>query len=201
MSLHTLLLKRSRKLGKFMKISVCELLLCFCFVLDYMTRIDIGHVDFLETVHKQAKKPYVIVGLHFDQVCFIKQNALRDFTDLSSLMVLVERAKFAITNFEQTKNLTWTRKGEVQSHNLSMTTCKPVLQSFWTSLPQGKHVFKFPKMLNTIRITDMVTTVKMWYIVLLLQDLSDKIRIVNRFKWPNFRPLVSDTVNLWLAGL
>lgn len=32
-----------------------------------MTRIDIGHVDFLETVHKQAKKPYVIVGLHFDQ--------------------------------------------------------------------------------------------------------------------------------------
>ncbi|XP_056303745.1 ethanolamine-phosphate cytidylyltransferase [Danio aesculapii] len=27
----------------------------------------IGHVDFLETVHKQAEKPYVIVGLHFDQ--------------------------------------------------------------------------------------------------------------------------------------
>lgn len=67
-----------------------------------MTCIDIGHVDFLETVHKQAEKPYVIVGLHFDQVCFIKTNALRDFTDLSSLMVLVERAKFAITNFDQT---------------------------------------------------------------------------------------------------
>lgn len=27
----------------------------------------IGHVDFLETVHRQAEKPYVIVGLHFDQ--------------------------------------------------------------------------------------------------------------------------------------
>uniref|UniRef100_A0A671T9S5 ethanolamine-phosphate cytidylyltransferase n=1 Tax=Sinocyclocheilus anshuiensis TaxID=1608454 RepID=A0A671T9S5_9TELE len=27
----------------------------------------IGHVDFLKTVHKQAEKPYVIVGLHFDQ--------------------------------------------------------------------------------------------------------------------------------------
>ncbi|NP_001006037.1 ethanolamine-phosphate cytidylyltransferase [Danio rerio] len=27
----------------------------------------IGHVDFLETVHGQAEKPYVIVGLHFDQ--------------------------------------------------------------------------------------------------------------------------------------
>lgn len=29
---------------------------------------DIGHVDFLEEVHKLAKSPYVIVGLHFDQV-------------------------------------------------------------------------------------------------------------------------------------
>uniref|UniRef100_A0A8C5EB18 ethanolamine-phosphate cytidylyltransferase n=1 Tax=Gouania willdenowi TaxID=441366 RepID=A0A8C5EB18_GOUWI len=27
----------------------------------------IGHVDFLEMVYKQAEKPYVIVGLHFDQ--------------------------------------------------------------------------------------------------------------------------------------
>uniref|UniRef100_A0A672Q9K5 ethanolamine-phosphate cytidylyltransferase n=1 Tax=Sinocyclocheilus grahami TaxID=75366 RepID=A0A672Q9K5_SINGR len=27
----------------------------------------IGNVDFLKTVHKQAEKPYVIVGLHFDQ--------------------------------------------------------------------------------------------------------------------------------------
>lgn len=27
----------------------------------------IGHVDFLETVYKQADKPYVIAGLHFDQ--------------------------------------------------------------------------------------------------------------------------------------
>lgn len=29
---------------------------------------DIGHVDFLEMVYKQAERPYVIVGLHFDQV-------------------------------------------------------------------------------------------------------------------------------------
>ncbi|XP_029364397.1 ethanolamine-phosphate cytidylyltransferase-like isoform X5 [Echeneis naucrates] len=27
----------------------------------------IGHVDFLEAVHKLAQKPYIIVGLHFDQ--------------------------------------------------------------------------------------------------------------------------------------
>uniref|UniRef100_A0A8P4KRU1 ethanolamine-phosphate cytidylyltransferase n=1 Tax=Dicentrarchus labrax TaxID=13489 RepID=A0A8P4KRU1_DICLA len=27
----------------------------------------IGHVDFLEMVYKQAERPYVIVGLHFDQ--------------------------------------------------------------------------------------------------------------------------------------
>ncbi|KAL4658163.1 ethanolamine-phosphate cytidylyltransferase [Arapaima gigas] len=27
----------------------------------------IGHVDFLEAVHKQSDKPYIIVGLHFDQ--------------------------------------------------------------------------------------------------------------------------------------
>lgn len=27
----------------------------------------IGHVDFLEAVHKLAEKPYIIVGLHFDQ--------------------------------------------------------------------------------------------------------------------------------------
>ena len=29
---------------------------------------DIGHVDFLEAVHGLAERPYVIVGLHFDQV-------------------------------------------------------------------------------------------------------------------------------------
>uniref|UniRef100_A0A3B3ZI71 ethanolamine-phosphate cytidylyltransferase n=1 Tax=Periophthalmus magnuspinnatus TaxID=409849 RepID=A0A3B3ZI71_9GOBI len=28
----------------------------------------IGHVDFLEAVHKLSDKPYIIVGLHFDQV-------------------------------------------------------------------------------------------------------------------------------------
>uniref|UniRef100_A0A8C9U252 ethanolamine-phosphate cytidylyltransferase n=1 Tax=Scleropages formosus TaxID=113540 RepID=A0A8C9U252_SCLFO len=27
----------------------------------------IGHVDFLEAVHKQSEKPYIIAGLHFDQ--------------------------------------------------------------------------------------------------------------------------------------
>lgn len=32
---------------------------------------DIGHVDFLEAVHKLAVKPYIIVGLHFDQVSLI----------------------------------------------------------------------------------------------------------------------------------
>lgn len=32
--------------------------------------LDIGHVDFLEAVHKLAEKPYIIVGLHFDQVSF-----------------------------------------------------------------------------------------------------------------------------------
>lgn len=29
---------------------------------------DIGHVDFLEKVHSLAEQPYVIAGLHFDQV-------------------------------------------------------------------------------------------------------------------------------------
>lgn len=32
---------------------------------------DIGHVDFLEAVYKLAEKPYIIVGLHFDQVSLI----------------------------------------------------------------------------------------------------------------------------------
>ena len=32
---------------------------------------DIGHVDFLEAVHKLAEKPYIIVGLHFDQVSLL----------------------------------------------------------------------------------------------------------------------------------
>lgn len=31
---------------------------------------DIGHVDFLEKVHGLAERPYVIAGLHFDQVSF-----------------------------------------------------------------------------------------------------------------------------------
>lgn len=39
-----------------------------CFCLDHNFFADIGHVDFLEMVYKQAEKPYVIVGLHFDQV-------------------------------------------------------------------------------------------------------------------------------------
>lgn len=29
---------------------------------------DIGHVDFLEKVYGLAERPYVIAGLHFDQV-------------------------------------------------------------------------------------------------------------------------------------
>lgn len=29
---------------------------------------DIGHVDFLEKVHGLAERPYIIAGLHFDQV-------------------------------------------------------------------------------------------------------------------------------------
>lgn len=29
---------------------------------------DIGHVDFLEKVHRLADRPYIIAGLHFDQV-------------------------------------------------------------------------------------------------------------------------------------
>lgn len=40
---------------------------------------DIGHVDFLEAVHKLAEKPYIIVGLHFDQVsllCVLVRHSL-----------------------------------------------------------------------------------------------------------------------------
>lgn len=40
---------------------------CYC-CLDASLLADIGHVDFLEMVHKQAERPYIIVGLHFDQV-------------------------------------------------------------------------------------------------------------------------------------
>lgn len=39
----------------------------FCYLL--LNRgTDIGHVDFLEKVHGLAERPYVIAGLHFDQV-------------------------------------------------------------------------------------------------------------------------------------
>lgn len=37
-------------------------------LLPWLFSADIGHVDFLEMVYKQAEKAYVIVGLHFDQV-------------------------------------------------------------------------------------------------------------------------------------
>lgn len=40
----------------------------YCFRLDCESPADIGHVDFLEMVYKQAERPYIIVGLHFDQV-------------------------------------------------------------------------------------------------------------------------------------
>lgn len=43
----------------------------YCFCLDHKFLADIGHVDFLEMVYKQAERPYVIVGLHFDQVHLI----------------------------------------------------------------------------------------------------------------------------------
>lgn len=36
--------------------------------LTHLVSSDIGHVDFLEAVHRLAEKPYIIVGLHFDQV-------------------------------------------------------------------------------------------------------------------------------------
>lgn len=35
--------------------------------LDPRLLSDIGHVDFLDAVHKLAESPYIIVGLHFDQ--------------------------------------------------------------------------------------------------------------------------------------
>lgn len=41
---------------------------CFCFL---TLLSDIGHVDFLEAVHKLAEKPYIIVGLHFDQASLV----------------------------------------------------------------------------------------------------------------------------------
>uniref|UniRef100_A0A672YIE3 ethanolamine-phosphate cytidylyltransferase n=1 Tax=Sphaeramia orbicularis TaxID=375764 RepID=A0A672YIE3_9TELE len=47
----------------------------------------IGHVDFLEAVHKLADKPYIIVGLHFDQVSLC----------LSYVSEVVIGAPFAVT--------------------------------------------------------------------------------------------------------
>lgn len=47
-----------------------------CYCLDHKFLADIGHVDFLEMVYKQAEKPYVIVGLHFDQVHLITDTHL-----------------------------------------------------------------------------------------------------------------------------
>ncbi|CAF89337.1 unnamed protein product, partial [Tetraodon nigroviridis] len=38
---------------------------------------DIGHVDFLEAVHKLAEKPYIIVGLHFDQASLVPAEVNR----------------------------------------------------------------------------------------------------------------------------
>lgn len=43
-----------------------QLLLVGSSVLNLGT--DIGHVDFLEKVHGLAERPYIIAGLHFDQV-------------------------------------------------------------------------------------------------------------------------------------
>ncbi len=36
---------------------------------------DIGHVDFLDAVSQLSEKPYVIVGLHFDQVSWIQKKS------------------------------------------------------------------------------------------------------------------------------
>lgn len=36
---------------------------------------DIGHVDFLEKVHQLAERPYIIAGLHFDQVCDVQRQS------------------------------------------------------------------------------------------------------------------------------
>lgn len=44
----------------------------FAIVRFFLTLLsDIGHVDFLEAVYKLAEKPYVIVGLHFDQASVV----------------------------------------------------------------------------------------------------------------------------------
>lgn len=49
---------------------------------------DIGHVDFLEAVHKLSEKPYIIVGLHFDQVSPLT-NLCKTFTaSLSQVFLL-----------------------------------------------------------------------------------------------------------------
>lgn len=53
---------------------------CFCYCLDVKFLADIGHVDFLEMVCKQAERPYVIVGLHFDQVYLITDMHMLVYT-------------------------------------------------------------------------------------------------------------------------
>ena len=50
--------------------------------------LDIGHVDFLEAVHKLAEKPYIIVGLHFDQVSLLSSASSWDIPCLSGLPYL-----------------------------------------------------------------------------------------------------------------
>lgn len=53
---------------------------CLCYCLDVKFLTDIGHVDFLEMVCKQAERPYVIVGLHFDQVFLITDTHMLVYT-------------------------------------------------------------------------------------------------------------------------
>lgn len=64
---------------------------------------DIGHVDFLEAVHKLAVKPYIIVGLHFDQVsliCMILQLCLTFIgTPTSWLYALQEVNRYKGKNY------------------------------------------------------------------------------------------------------
>lgn len=139
-----------------------------CIGLDYVAHIDIGHVDFLETVHKQAEKPYVIVGLHFDQVRFIKTcTPTRFYRPLHHHCACWKgkiwcRKLFLIFGDKLIGQKTSCEPGKGKfklttlawSHtNLFYTVFE--LHGLWW------NVFQFSKMQNTIHITVMVTTVKL----------------------------------------
>uniref|UniRef100_H2LUY8 ethanolamine-phosphate cytidylyltransferase n=1 Tax=Oryzias latipes TaxID=8090 RepID=H2LUY8_ORYLA len=54
----------------------------------------IGHVDFLEAVHKLAENPYIIVGLHFDQVILFPTLKMSCWLYVSEVVI---GAPFAVT--------------------------------------------------------------------------------------------------------